>query len=66
MYAVSFSYNGNVAQLGRKQLGGNRFIRLGRIPIPVGIFLELTGRAYISVSVSTHMFWHLNFSPHFV
>lgn len=35
----------------KKQLGGNKSIRLAAISIPAGIFLELTGQANIGVSV---------------
>lgn len=44
----------------RKQLGGNKNIRLGLIPIPAGIFLELTGNAYFAVKVSRFL---LTFIP---
>ena len=36
----------------KKQLGKNKYIRLGWIAIPVGIFVEFTGQADIAVSVS--------------
>ena len=39
----------------RRQLGGNKNIRLGLIPIPTGIFLELTGNAHFAVKVSRFM-----------
>ena len=47
------SYQGEVIPLKRKQLGRTLYIRVARIPLPIGIFAELTGRANIDVGVST-------------
>jgi len=36
----------------KRQLGSTKYIRLGIIPISVGMFLELTGKATASLTVS--------------
>lgn len=35
-----------------KQLGGTKYIRIGVIKLPAGIFLGMTGQANAAVSVS--------------
>ena len=35
-----------------RQLGGTKYIRIGWIIIPAGIFLKITGKATATVSVS--------------
>ena len=36
----------------KRQLGGTKYIRIGLIKIPAGIFLKITGEATATVSVS--------------
>ena len=35
-----------------KQLGGTKYLRIGLLKLPAGIFLGMTGRATAAVSVS--------------
>ena len=46
------SYTGDLLVMKDKQLGSTKYIRLGVIKLPAGIFLGMTGQAAAAVSVS--------------
>lgn len=41
----------------KRQLGATKYIRLGLIPISLGIFLELSGSATADFTVSSYCYW---------
>lgn len=41
----------------KRQLGATKYIRLGLIPISLGIFLELSGSATADLTVSSYCYW---------
>ena len=47
-----FSHTGRLGPKFKKQLGRTKSIRFGVIPVPVGIFLEMTAQGTAELSVS--------------
>ena len=51
-FVFVLSYTGRLGPKFKKQLGKTKSIRFGVIPVPVGIFLEMTAQGTAEVSVS--------------
>ena len=49
-----FSHTGRLGRKFKKQLGGTKIIHFGIIPVPAGLFLEITAHGTAEVSVSLY------------